>query len=102
MAAPDFIYTTGPDDQWRITEAGTYRITFDLEHYTINAVRTGDIGGGGGDEPGDKKPLESGTLYMIGDETEQVSVQLGRNPQKRLHESLSAARRHILMPVPAS
>ena len=69
VAAPDFIYTTGPDDQWRITEAGTYRITFDLEHYTINAVRTGDIGGGGGDEPGDKKPLESGTLYMIGDAT---------------------------------
>lgn len=36
VAAPDFIYTTGPDDKWHVSEAGNYRITFDLENWTIN------------------------------------------------------------------
>ena len=35
VAASDFVYTTNPDDQWRITESGRYRITFDLENWTI-------------------------------------------------------------------
>ncbi len=39
VASPDFVYTTGPDDKWLIKEAGTYRITFDLEHYTIQAEK---------------------------------------------------------------
>lgn len=62
VASPDFVYTTGPDDQWRVTAAGRYRITFDLEHWTI-AVKTA---GSGSD---DKKPIETTTLYMIGDAT---------------------------------
>ena len=67
VAAPEFVYTTGPDDQWLVTEAGTYRITFDLEHYTIAVERTTQ---GGGDDEGDKpEPIESETLYMIGDAT---------------------------------
>ncbi|MDE6153853.1 MAG: SusF/SusE family outer membrane protein, partial [Muribaculaceae bacterium] len=65
VAAPDFVYTTGPDDQWAITEAGRYRITFDLENRTIKAEFLTD---GGGDTPG-KTPIESNTLYMIGDAT---------------------------------
>lgn len=36
VAADDFVFTTSPDDQWKVTEAGRYRITFDLEHWTIN------------------------------------------------------------------
>lgn len=32
---PDFVYTTGPDDKWRIEEAGKYRLAFDLEHWTL-------------------------------------------------------------------
>lgn len=59
--APDFIYTTGPDDQWRVTQAGEYTITFDLEHWTISAVADG-----GNDNPA---PLETSTLYIIGDAT---------------------------------
>lgn len=39
VAAPDFIYTAGPDDKWRVTEAGNYTLTFDLEHWTISAVK---------------------------------------------------------------
>lgn len=39
VAADDFVFTTGPDDQWRVTEAGNYTITFDLEHWTISAVK---------------------------------------------------------------
>ena len=39
VAASDFVYTTNPDDQWKITEGGTYRITFDLEHWTIKAEK---------------------------------------------------------------
>ena len=65
VAAPDFVYTTEPDDQWTVREAGTYRLTFDLEKYTIEAVQTAK------DQPVDpgKEPLESATLYMIGDAT---------------------------------
>ena len=37
VAAPDFVYTTGPDDQWRITKAGRYSITFNLKEWTIEA-----------------------------------------------------------------
>jgi len=64
VSAPDFVYTTSPDDQWRVAEAGNYRITFDLEHYTIEVKCLGKEDGG--DE---KEALESETLYMIGDAT---------------------------------
>jgi hypothetical protein len=39
VASSDFVYTTNPDDKWKVTEAGTYHITFDLEHYTIQVVK---------------------------------------------------------------
>ncbi len=62
VVAPDFVYTTNPDDQWHVTEAGTYRITFDLENWTISVVAVNK----GDDEVA---PLETTTLYMIGDAT---------------------------------
>ena len=62
VASPDFVYTTNPDDQWRVTEAGRYRITFDLENWTISVKSiTGD--------ENESKPLETSTLYLIGDAT---------------------------------
>lgn len=64
VASPEFVYTTDPDDLWNVTEAGTYRITFDLEHHTISVTKTGNVSGGD-----DKDPLETKTLYMIGDAT---------------------------------
>lgn len=39
---PDFVYTTGPDDQWVVKTAGRYRLTFDLEAWTINAEYLAD------------------------------------------------------------
>ncbi len=35
VAAPDVVYTTDPDDQWRVTEAGTYKITINIKSMTI-------------------------------------------------------------------
>ena len=63
VAAPDFVYTKNPDDQWRVTEAGKYRLTFDLENWTIKAEYLGT----GNDDS--KKPIETSTLFMIGDAT---------------------------------
>lgn len=64
VSAPDFVYTKNPDDQWHVTRAGKYRITFDLEHYTIKAEYLNS-----GDTPSEKEPIETATLYMIGDAT---------------------------------
>ena len=74
VEAPDFVYTTDPDDQWTVVDAGRYVLSFDLEHYTISARWLG------GDEPGPVDPddpagpvqpdaILSETLYMIGDAT---------------------------------
>lgn len=67
VAANDFVYTTGPDDQWCITEAGSYKITFDLENWTISV--TSAKGSGDDDDNDGKAPIETETLYMIGDAT---------------------------------
>lgn len=64
VASPDFTYTTGPDDQWKVTAAGTYAITLDLENWTI-AVEFKD-----GEEPDPNAPIETAHLYLLGDATE--------------------------------
>ncbi len=33
----DFTYTTAPDDKWVVEDHGNYRLTLDLEHWTIQA-----------------------------------------------------------------
>ena len=59
VSAPEFVYTTSPDDQWQVTEAGEYKITLDLLNYTIKV-----------EVPSDKPaPIETDVLYMIGDGT---------------------------------
>ncbi|MBS7410842.1 MAG: DUF5116 domain-containing protein, partial [Muribaculaceae bacterium] len=36
VASPDFLFYAGdPDNKWKVTEAGTYHITFNLKNYTI-------------------------------------------------------------------
>lgn len=55
-SASDMVYTTGPDDQWEVTEAGNYRLTFNTESMTFEAVYLdGEV---------QAKPL-----YMIGSAT---------------------------------
>lgn len=39
VSANDFIYVANPDDQWKVTEAGTYTIIFDLDEMTITATK---------------------------------------------------------------
>ena len=52
------MFTTGPDDKWQVTEAGQYRLTFDLEHWTIKA------------EPlSGKEALQAENVYIVGDAT---------------------------------
>ena len=76
VASPEIVYTTSPDDQWKITEAGTYRIVFDLENLTISATKTTSSNPGEEEptqpeEPGEENPdaIETSTLFMIGDAT---------------------------------
>ena len=56
------VFTTSPDDKWRVEATGNYRITFDLEHWTIKAESL--------DQPSEgNTPIETETLYIIGDAT---------------------------------
>ncbi len=64
VAATDFIYTKSPDDQWKVTEDGMYKITFNLENYTIAVEYKGTI-----PEEDKNAPIETEVLYMIGDAT---------------------------------
>lgn len=52
-----FVYTTGPDYKWQVEESGVYRLTFDLEKWTVTAELTGEY-----------KPVPK--LYMIGEATD--------------------------------
>ncbi len=57
VAASDFVFTNSPDNKWKVTEPGIYRLTFDLENWTIAAEYTGEY------TPASK-------LYMIGEATD--------------------------------
>ncbi len=63
VESTDFVYTTGPDDKWKVEEAGQYRLTFDLEHWTIKAEYLGEA------SAPTKEPIEAETVYMVGDAT---------------------------------
>ena len=55
--AADFVFTAAPDYKWVVDEPGIYRLTFDLEHFTIAAEYTGSF-------------TPTPKLYMIGEATE--------------------------------
>lgn len=55
-SANSMVFTTEPDDQWEVTEAGNYRLTFNTESMTFEAVYL--------DGEEQAKPL-----YMIGSAT---------------------------------
>lgn len=58
----NFVYETTPDNKWKVVEAGIYHLTFNLENNTISTEFKGEI-------VNEKTPIESKTLYMIGDAT---------------------------------
>lgn len=57
VASHEMIFTENPDDQWLVTEAGKYRLTFDTEAMTFDAAYI------------DAESEEIPTLYMIGSAT---------------------------------
>lgn len=58
----NFIYVAAPDNKWKVEEAGIYRLVFNLEEYTISVEYRGEI-------PVDKEPIETESLFMVGDAT---------------------------------
>lgn len=64
VSAPEFVYTTSPDDQWRVTDGGEYKITLDLENNTIEAVY---VENGGSEEP--EEGIVADNVWMIGEAT---------------------------------
>ena len=64
VSANSFVYTKSPDDQWKVTEAGDYTITLDLEKWTID-VKPAKAG----DDEYDPNALKTDALYLIGDAT---------------------------------
>ncbi len=63
VAKNSFVYTSAPDNKWKVVDAGEYTLTFDLEKWTIAASYKGDI------NEGEKTPIEAETVFMIGDAT---------------------------------
>lgn len=63
VESPDFVFTAAPDDKWKIEEAGQYRLTFDLENYTLTAEYLGEV------PAQTKEPIEAENVYMVGDAT---------------------------------
>lgn len=62
VESPDFVYTTSPDNKWRVEDAGNYRLTFHLDTWTVETEYLGEL-------EVSKDPIETETLFMIGDAT---------------------------------
>ncbi len=63
VETPEFVFTASPDNKWCVADGGTYRLTFDLEHWTISAEYTGEL------PEQEKNPIATQSLYIIGDAT---------------------------------
>ncbi len=61
----EFVYSAGPDNKWVVVDEGMYHLTFNLEEYTFEAEYEGEIPS----DENDKEPIESETLFIIGDAT---------------------------------
>ena len=62
VESSEFVVTTGPDNTWKVADAGSYRLTLDLERWTIQAEYLGAV-------EVKKDPIETETLFIIGDAT---------------------------------
>lgn len=60
ITATDVVLTSEPDDQWNVVTAGNYKIDINTKKMTISAEYLGDPG---------KRPIETSTLYILGDAT---------------------------------
>lgn len=59
----NFMFTTGPDNKWKVEETGNYRLIFDLEHWTIKAEYLGAI------ETPKPSPILTDNVWLVGDAT---------------------------------
>ena len=50
-----------PDNKWNVTEAGKYRLTFDLRNWTMSTAYLGEP-----DAP-TIEPIEAESVYIVGD-----------------------------------
>ncbi len=64
VADGNFVFTTAPDDKWVVEEAGKYRLTFDLEKWTVSSEFLGEI-----EQPEGYEPIETEVVYIVGDAT---------------------------------
>ena len=65
-------YKGGADTQWKVVDAGKYRITMDLKEYTIKAEYLGEYEEpqpADPENPTDQQPIETNTLFVLGDAT---------------------------------
>ena len=73
VSDPNFkCYKGGADTQWKIEDAGKYRITMDLKAYTLKAEYLGEYEEPQPEEPEnpkDQEPIETNTLFILGDAT---------------------------------
>lgn len=60
VASEDFTYTVSPDDKWKVTEKGKYRLTLNLKDWKIAAEYLGEC-----DPEGPVKAC----IYIVGDAT---------------------------------
>lgn len=58
VASNEVVFTTEPDNKWKVTEAGQYTITINITTLTISATYLGAPV---------KSPIDTETLYLIGD-----------------------------------
>ena len=63
VESKDFVFTAAPDDKWQVTETGQYRLTFDLQAWTLQVDYLGEA------PTPDKQPLEAEAVYIVGDAT---------------------------------
>ncbi len=63
VESSEFVFTTNPDDKWQVEVAGMYKLTFDLEHWTLQAAYLGEM------PHTDKEPIEADAVYIVGDAT---------------------------------
>ena len=68
VAESEFTKSTGPDNKWRVTVAGKYKLTFDLQNWTIAAQLLEEAP----EEPlpGENDPIEAEMVFAIGDALE--------------------------------
>lgn len=68
VADSEFTKSTGPDNKWKVTVAGKYKLTFDLQNWTIAAQLLEEAPED--PQPGEGDAIEAEMVFAIGDALE--------------------------------